>query len=109
MDLSSRSRENSLRGIEQANERMQLTWLLGAPNRPVSAHRLVVGRPGLGSPATQLMRAVRPQLPGRVAWRWRCRAEAGRASGPCMAERSAAPAGFRAESLCATEECARFG
>ena len=42
-----------------ANERMQLTWLLGAPNRPVSVHRRVCGRCGLGSPATQLMRAVR--------------------------------------------------
>ncbi len=44
------------------NERMQLTWLLGAPGRPVSAHRRVVGRVGLGSPATQLMWAVRPLL-----------------------------------------------
>ena len=41
------------------NERMQLTWLLGAPSWPVSVHRLVVGQGGLGSAATQLMRAVR--------------------------------------------------
>ena len=37
---------------------MQLTWLIGAPSRPVSVHELAVGRIGLGSPATQLMRAV---------------------------------------------------
>ena len=37
---------------------MQLTWLLGAPGRPVSVHGRAVGLPGLGSPATQLMRAV---------------------------------------------------
>ena len=42
-----------------ANERMQLTWLLGAPSRAASVHRRVVGQGGLGSPATQLMRAVR--------------------------------------------------
>ena len=39
---------------------MQLTWLPGAPNRAASAHRRVVGQGGLGSPATQLMRAVGP-------------------------------------------------
>ena len=44
---------------------MQLTWLIGAPGRPVSVHRRVVGRYGLGSPATQLMRAVRQLLPVR--------------------------------------------
>ena len=38
---------------------MQLTWLPGAPSRPVSAHQRVAGQGGLGSPATQLMRAVR--------------------------------------------------
>ena len=37
---------------------MQLTWLLGAPSRPASVHRRAFGRVGLGSPATQLMRAV---------------------------------------------------
>ena len=40
------------------NNRMQLTWLLGAPSRPASVHQRAVGRYGLGSPATQLMRAV---------------------------------------------------
>ena len=45
-------------GLKPANERMQLTWLTGCPNRAVSVHRLVVGRCGLGSAATQLMRAV---------------------------------------------------
>ena len=39
---------------------MQLTWLTGAPSRPVSVHWRVVGRVGFGSAATQLMRAVRP-------------------------------------------------
>ena len=43
----------------QANERMQLTWLTGASSRPVSVHRRAVEQYGLGSPATQLMRAVR--------------------------------------------------
>ena len=47
---------------ELANERMQLTWLPGAPNRAASVHERVVGRVGLGSPATQLMRAVRQPL-----------------------------------------------
>ena len=42
----------------QPNERMQLTWLLGAPSRPASVHRCAVGQGGLGSSATQLMRAV---------------------------------------------------
>ena len=46
---------------------MQLTWLTGAPGRPVSVHRLAVGRCGLGSPATQLMRAVRPPPPGEAS------------------------------------------
>jgi len=41
------------------NERMQLTWLIGAPIRPASVHRRACGRFGLGSSATQLMRAVR--------------------------------------------------
>ena len=41
-----------------ANERMQLTWLLGAPGRSVSVHQRVIGQGGLGSAATQLMRAV---------------------------------------------------
>jgi hypothetical protein len=40
------------------NNRMQLTWLIGAPSRSVSVHRRACGRRGLGSPATQLMRAV---------------------------------------------------
>ena len=46
---------------------MQLTWLLGAPNRPASVHQRVVGRCGLGSSATQLMRAVRLPPPGGEA------------------------------------------
>ncbi len=50
-------------GIVRANERMQLTWLLGAPSRPASVHRRAIGRLGLGSPATQLMRAVRLAKP----------------------------------------------
>ncbi len=41
------------------NERMQLTWLTGSPSRPASVHRRASGLLGLGSPATQLMRAVR--------------------------------------------------
>ena len=48
------------------NERMQLTWLLGAPSRPGSVHRRVDGRVGLGSPATQLMRAVGQPLRDKV-------------------------------------------
>ena len=43
---------------------MQLTWLIGAPSRSVSVHERAVGRVGLGSAATQLMRAVRPPPPG---------------------------------------------
>ncbi len=43
---------------QRPNERMQLTWLIGAPSRPASVHRRACGRSGLGSPATQLMRAV---------------------------------------------------
>ena len=50
-------------GILPPNERMQLTWLIGAPSRPVSVHRRAIGRCGLGSSATQLMRAVRPLDP----------------------------------------------
>ena len=46
---------------------MQLTWLIGAPNQPASVHRLGVGRRGLGSSATQLMRAVRLPPPGGEA------------------------------------------
>ena len=37
---------------------MQLTWLPGAPSRPASVHQRAIGQVGLGSPATQLMRAV---------------------------------------------------
>ena len=37
---------------------MQLTWLLGTQIRPVSVHQRAFGQGGLGSPATQLMRAV---------------------------------------------------
>ena len=62
----------SERGARAANERMQLTWLLGAPNRPVSVHQRVLGRRGLGSSATQLMRAVRLPPPGGLRVR-RCR------------------------------------
>ncbi len=50
------------RGAAKPNERMQLTWLLGAPGWPVSVHRRAVGQGGLGSPATQLMRAVSPPI-----------------------------------------------
>ena len=49
------------------NERMQLTWLIEAPSRPVSVHRRACGRRGLGSAATQLMRAVRLPPPGGEA------------------------------------------
>ena len=51
-------------GMPPANERMQLTWLTGCPSRAASVHRLGVRRYGLGSAATQLMRAVSllPQL-----------------------------------------------
>jgi len=51
--------------IWPANERMQLTWLLGAPSRPASVHRRAFGQTGLGSPATQLMRAVSPLFPAQ--------------------------------------------
>ena len=44
----------------EPNERMQLTWLTGALSRPVSVHGRACGRHGLGSAATQLMRAVSP-------------------------------------------------
>ena len=44
--------------LERPNERMQLTWLPGAPSRPASVHQRAVGQGGLGSAATQLMRAV---------------------------------------------------
>ena len=54
--------------LKPPNERMQLTWLLGAPSRPVSVHRRAVGRCGLGSPATQLMRAVRRSLANTAPW-----------------------------------------
>ena len=47
-----------LQVLVRANERMQLTWLTGAPSRAASVHRRAVGRCGLGSTATQLMRAV---------------------------------------------------
>ena len=53
--------------MPQPNERMQLTWLLGAPGRPVSVHRCAVGQVGLGSPATQLMRAVRLAKPSLLS------------------------------------------
>ena len=49
------------------NERMQLTWLLGAPSRSVSVHGRAVGLIGLGSAATQLMRAV-SQPQSIVVW-----------------------------------------
>ena len=62
-----RLRDDSMGSInlcsgERANERMQLTWLIGAPSWPVSVHRRACGRVGLGSLATQLMRAVRALL-----------------------------------------------
>ena len=77
-------------GANAANERMQLTWLLGAPGRAVSVHWLVVGRYGLGSAATQLMRAVRLPPPGSEAelmYR-KCRRELV-AGESCRSERSA--------------------
>ena len=55
------------RGEAKPNERMQLTWLPGAPSRSASVHRRVVGRRGLGSAATQLMRAVRCSLRVQLA------------------------------------------
>jgi len=53
---------NSGASKQPPNERMQLTWLIGAPSRPASVHRRAFGQHGLGSPATQLMRAVSPHL-----------------------------------------------
>ena len=59
LSAGERLRKRVLRIWRAANERMQLTWLIGAPGRPVSVHQRAVGRGGLGSSATQLMRAVR--------------------------------------------------
>ena len=50
-------------GEAKPNERMQLTWLTGAPIQSRRAHRRSCGQVGLGSPATQLMRAVGRPLP----------------------------------------------
>ena len=52
----------------QPNERMQLTWLLGPQFVPGSVHERVVGPVGLGSPATQLMRAVGRLLKAEQGW-----------------------------------------
>ena len=50
-------------GQHRANERMQLTWLLRGPQfKSASVHECASGPRGLGSPATQLMRAVRQHL-----------------------------------------------
>ncbi len=63
---------------------MQLTWLIGAPIRAVSVHRRACGRRGLGSSATQLMRAVSwhdkagVSPPGGSEHGPRCRADSGR-------------------------------
>ncbi len=86
------------------NERMQLTWLIGAPSRPVSVHGLVVGRFGLGSPATQLMRAVSwhdnagVSSPGGGEVLSRCRAESGRRSVGFVAELGSTKRGWLAKS-----------
>jgi len=59
---------------------------------PASVHRRAVGRCGLGSPATQLMRAVRPQPPGwEIGPSWLRPASAGRFQ-PRMSRRQ--PAGI---------------
>jgi len=100
------------------NERMQLTWLTGAPNRPGSVHRRACGRCGLGSPATQLMRAVRPPPPGEVSkpswWvvvrrlpDWLAKAISGRnaASRFCYRSLAAQPNGKAAESRSAAYVC----
>ena len=82
----------SVCGHHAPNERMQLTWLTGAPSRSASVHRRVCGRHGLGSSATQLMRAVSwhdnagDSSPG-----------GGEALSSCRAESGRQPAGFVAE------------
>ena len=83
---------------------MQLTWLTGAPGRSASVHRRVVGPSGLGSSATQLMRAVSwhdmadvssPVSDLRIP-RWR--AESGRQSAGFVVEVGSAKCGWLAES-----------
>ena len=86
---------------------MQLTWLIGAPSRPVSVHERVVGRHGFGSPATQLMRAVSwhdnagvssPVGNERIS---RCRADSGRHPAGFVVELGSAKCGWLAESRAA--------
>ena len=83
---------------------MQLTWLIGAPSRPVSVHERVVGRHGFGSPATQLMRAVSwhdkadvssPVGGLRIS---RCRADSGRHPAGFVVELGSAKCGWLAVS-----------
>ena len=89
---------------QRPNERMQLTWLLGAPIRPGSVHRRAVGRHGLGSPATQLMRAVSWHDKAGVSSRDSgeavsgCRADSGRQSAGFVVELGSARCGWLAES-----------
>ncbi len=89
--------------MKPSNERMQLTWLLGAPSRLASVHQLVVGQGGLGSPATQLMRAVSwhdnagvssPVGSERILRR---RADSGRHSAGFVAELGSTKCGWLAE------------
>ena len=95
------------RGEAKPNERMQLTWLLGAPSRPASVHRCAVGQGGLGSSATQLMRAVSWHDKADVSSpvgdlripRWR--AESGRQSAGFVVEVGSAKCGWLAESRAA--------
>ena len=85
---------------------------------PVSVHRRAVGRSGLGSSATQLMRAVRPPPPGEVSkpswWvvvrrlpGWLAKAISGRnaASRFCYRSLAAQPKGKAAESRSAAYVC----
>ena len=87
----------------QPNERMQLTWLTGAPIRPASVHRCAVGQGGLGSPATQLMRAVSwhdntgvSSLGGGESAS-RCRADSGRQPAGFVSKLGSAKCGWLAQ------------
>ena len=86
------------------NNRMQLTWLTGCPNRAASVHQRAVGRGGLGSAATQLMRAVSwhdnagvssPVGNERIS---RCRADSGRHLAGFVVELGSAKCGWLAVS-----------
>ena len=100
---------------QRPNERMQLTWLLGAPIRPVSVHRRAVGRHGLGSPATQLMRAVSwhdnagDSSPGGGEALSSCRAESGRRSAGFVVESGSTKWGWLAKSRAARVPTSRHG